>query len=301
MSHFHSFSKSLYILNYHDVSWATDVHMRSLGGTVTPHHFDTHVKYYSNHGELISIQDGIEQLQSGQGFDSPKFAFWFDDGFLGVRRYAKPILDPYGVTAGTSVCSRFVGRDEMFWRAKMAYLASVDGLRVLRSNFRNMGLAGNALLKPWTIEHFNAEIVEAIDIAYDQHSSECFRERAFDVFDTHEGIQELVDAGWLIANHSAAHYPWQSKHGEPRFVEQFNECEPLIATVGGDTSFWVLPFEHGSMNTPENHDFYTSVSGRHDKIIVRVCGKPNTPELFHETGMIYRSSPNTSQRYRDPL
>ena len=38
----------------------------------------------------LSVPDALARFQSGP-LDRPLFSFWFDDGFLGVRRHAAPI------------------------------------------------------------------------------------------------------------------------------------------------------------------------------------------------------------------
>jgi hypothetical protein len=120
-----------YILNYHDVNWESSLLVRGIGGTVSPDVFLEHIRSLRAVGKIISVREGLELLHEGHVFEQPTFSFWFDDGFVGVRRYGLPILNNEGITAAISVCSRFVDRTEMFWRSKLSYLRYVDALRTL--------------------------------------------------------------------------------------------------------------------------------------------------------------------------
>src|SRR5215471_12480919 len=131
-------ARGWYIILYHDVSWEETPFTSHLGSTCPPDVFRDHVRTCEELGELVSIQDGIERVKKGD-IASPLFSFWFDDGFVGVRKYAAPILAAHGVTGAISICSRFAMRTEMFWRCKLSYLHSIDAGRHLRARLRKYG------------------------------------------------------------------------------------------------------------------------------------------------------------------
>ena len=133
-----SINPAWHILSYHDISWEENCYLRSIGGTVPPDIFRSHVATCAQLGTLVSIEEGARRLL-GDKIDGPLFSFWFDDGLIGVRKNALPILEDFGVAGAISVCSRFVFRKEFFWRFKLSYLNTVDGMRILRSHLRKHG------------------------------------------------------------------------------------------------------------------------------------------------------------------
>lgn len=233
-----------YILLYHDVSWEESPFTRHIGGTCPPDVFREHVRVCSELGQLVSVREGMEKLKGGEAA-APFFSFWFDDGFAGVRKYAAPILAERGVTAATSVCSRFANRTEMFWRFKLSYLQSLDAGRHLQARLRRHGYARSDLIRQFSLNRFSDEVLSIIAALYDEAANRCVQEDAFRIFDTPAGLAELHDRGWVIANHSAAHYPIGEKHLCEMLVDQFQECERFIQDLIGTASeFWVSPFAH---------------------------------------------------------
>jgi len=86
-------------------------------------------------------------------------------------------------------------------------------------------------------------MIDIIDSVYEDFTSETFRKDAYRIFDTVEGIRELHHHGWLIANHSASHYPLGEDDHINRLEEEFMECEKdLNRHFDIETRFWVVPF-----------------------------------------------------------
>ena len=65
----------------------------------------------------------------------------------------------------------------------------------------------------------------------------------------------MKDNGWVIANHSAAHYPVGKDSYFDHFFDEFNECEAVINDkLNMETQFWVLPFEKFAYKTKNMED-----------------------------------------------
>ena len=233
-----------YILCYHNVSWEDGPYTRGIQGTTCPPDvFAEHVECVRSLGELVSIPEGIRRLEAG-GDRHPLFSFWFDDGLAGVRRHALPTLSRYNCSAAMSVCSRFFRRVELFWRFQLSYLNHIDGARFLRSRLRKRGFAPGTSVSTFTFDHFSQSNLEALQRVYGEHTSLAVREDAFRLFETEDGLRELAAKDWVIANHSAAHYPVGEAQGVRFLEEQFGECEvALLAAFGKQSDFWVLPFD----------------------------------------------------------
>ena len=217
--------------------------MKGIGGSFPPDIFRDHSEYFNRYGKIVSVKEGFAQYQKGN-IKEPLISFWFDDGFKGVRKYAFPILETYNVKAALSINSRFTLSKEMFWRLKLSFINQVDGMRFLRSKLRKYGYKNNMLVKEFVLDHFCDEIVEAIDHVYNLFTEEYFRRDAFRIFDNFDGIKELQNNGWEIANHSASQYPVGESSYIHKFKDEFMECEKAINSyLGIKTRFWVLPFD----------------------------------------------------------
>ena len=273
-----------YVLLYHDVSWEESPYLRGIGGMVCPPDvFRGHLEQLSRSGRLVSVPEGLEQA-SGAVPTEPLFSVWFDDGYAGVSRYALPILREFGIQAAWSVCSRFVERRELFWRAKLSYLAYVDGLRFLRSRLRRLGLKGGVRIRDFTLDHFSGEVLAAIDGAYSRCSAPHTRSDAFRLFAGRDELRQVRERGWLLANHSAAHYPVGEDSFIGHFEEQFVEGEKWFAErFEARSDFWVLPFDrHRSERLFDR--FRECGDG---KRLVLVGNRANRPDNLGQ-GTIYR-------------
>jgi peptidoglycan/xylan/chitin deacetylase (PgdA/CDA1 family) len=261
-----------YILLYHDVSWEEGPFIRHVGGTCAPDVFRDHVRACRELGEIVAVREGFSRLQAGR-IDEPVFSFWFDDGLAGVRKYAAPILERYSATGAVSICSRFAERRELFWRFKLSYLHSIDAGRLVRSRLRARGYVVDGPLRALSRERFDSGIIEIIDAVFDEAVTESVHKDAFRGFETGEGVRDLQDRGWTVANHSAAHYPIGEPHVMDIVLEQFDECESYLQTLTGRASdFWVFPFD--IKLTGEAVDLVRRE--RSDKAVVLVRNRPNT-------------------------
>ena len=231
------------ILLYHDVSWEQSAYLRAIGGTCPPDLFAEHVAAVAELGEIRSVPEALARFESGP-LERSLFSFWFDDGFLGVREHAAPILRRFGVTGATSICSRFIARQEMFWRLKLSFLISGDGRDRLQDLLSALGWQAEQSIRDFTLDHFSPSLVQQIDEIYWEFTTPQERADAFRLFDTAEGLRELAAAGWTIANHTAAHLPVAEESALPFFPVQFGECEDYLERqFQWRSKFWVAPFD----------------------------------------------------------
>ena len=235
-----------YILLYHDVSWEETPFIRHIGGTCPPDVFRDHLLACKRLGTLVSVQEGTERFMSGK-ITSPLFSFWFDDGFAGVRKYAMPILADHGVTGATSICSRFVNRAEMYWRFKISYLYSIDAGQGLRASLSPLGYSISEQVRNFVMDRFGPEVLSIINSLYEEAVPAATRDDGFRLFETADGLRELCGKDWIVANHSAAHYPIGERHVHHMLMDQFGECASWIQNViGSDSDYWVFPFDRNT-------------------------------------------------------
>ena len=108
-------------------------------------------------------------------------------------------------------------REELFWRAKLSYLHYLDDLQRFRSALRGSGEPPGARAKDHVLDHFRREL-QVLDQVFRESTSEQERADAFRLFDTAEGLAALREQGWLLVNHTAAHYPVAEAAGRALFA-----------------------------------------------------------------------------------
>lgn len=281
-----------YILTYHNVSWEESPLIRGIGGTCPPDVFREHVRTCAEVGALVGVKEGLGRLR-GSDVNEPLISFWFDDGLAGVSRHAAPILAEHGVTGAQSVCSRFATRSEMFWRFKLSYVHAAGADGELRERLHGLGLSRSELLRHFTMDRFCDEVLTAIDQVYAAVAEPSAQHRAFRIFDTPEALSELRRSGWVLANHSAAHYPIGERGVEVPLLDQFLECERfLVDLVGEESGFWVLPFDRGvELSALEP----ARAPGK--RSIVLMGNKVNRPGAGRDPDLLYRiHSPENDRR-----
>jgi len=276
-----------YILLYHDISWEETDFLASIGGTIPPDVFDRQVREAWGMGRLLPAKEAARLYVAGE-ICEPVFSFWFDDGLRGVAACAAPILAEYQAVGAVSVCSGFASREEFFWRFKLSYLNAVDGLRFLRERLRPYGLTPRTMLKPATLDQFSLDVLAAIDEIYERFTTADQRADAFRVFANADDLRSLADHGWLMANHSARHYPVSENSAIDLFDVEFMECQEwMTILLGQPPKYWVLPFDRPRHRA----DKLSAARLRHpDQTFVFVADRPNTPQGNDEPNVLYRIS-----------
>jgi len=269
-----------YILNYHNVDWEDSILTRAVGVTTRPDVFANHLEALAGAGRFVSIPEGQAMLESGEAIDEPLFSIWFDDGFSGLLPYARPLCDRHGVSPMLSICSRFVERREMFWRAKLAFLVYADGLRFVRSRLCRSFEQVPLRVRGWTLHNFSEEMLAIVDEVYREHTTDAFRQDAFRIFADTDDVAALRDAGWLVSNHTAGHWPLAPGLGWDLVERQFDECEPLVRQFTPDNRYWVIPFAFGSEN------YLDQLMDR--ATVVEVGEQRNTAQTWQRTGRLFR-------------
>lgn len=240
--------KGWYILNYHNITSEYTEFDSMIGGSFTPFEFLDHVDTLSQKFSLVSIQEGL-QMWNEDRIDRPILSFWFDDGFIGTRLNAFPILSKLGLTAAMSINSSFVLRTEVFWRHKISFL--------LQSNkadkFKKI-LANDYNYLPWEqvtkfcLDNFTNKLLVQIDELFDECTNDEEKLKAKSLFDTPSGLELLSNAGWLLTNHSANHLPIAEDSAFHLFHKEFQEAEyALSQELSLSDRYIVLPFDRPKM------------------------------------------------------
>ncbi len=112
-------------------------------------------------------------------------------------------------------------------------------------------------LREYTLGEFDLQLRALIHSCFSTHANDQLVKAAFSVFDSVEGLQQLMSNGWILANHSASHFPVSEKKSLPLFLEQFITCDTDLSDMFGKGSpFWVLPFDRKP--DPDLHSIFES-------------------------------------------
>jgi len=275
------------IICYHDVIAEETSLTKWIGVNVTPEQFRSHLDYMSNCGDLISVEDGLQRLFSGEGFDKDSYSVWFDDGFAGVRKNAFPICEEYGIKSAIAVNRNFVEKKDLFWRCKMSHLFQMGKGKELQNRIEELACSEKENVRSWTLFNYSEEVQRIVDEMFANETSSEFRETAFELFEDIKGLQFLRDSGWIVCNHSVSHYPVFEKDGSIFFKKQFENAQDLMDKFEkGNQRFWVIPFDPGDYKNDKEADFYRE--NAEDAIVVRAQNHPNSLSSWRKEKMLYR-------------
>lgn len=265
-----------YILNYHNISWGSSVFESTIGGSFTPFEFSEHISVLLREFEIVSIDKGLE-LWENDKIDRPILSFWFDDGLLGTRINAFPILQKINITAGISINSSFVYRKDVFWRFMVSYLMQPrfrnQLQKMLEKKFKYIRIES---VKCFCLDNFTVALVDAISGMFYNLATQEEVEIAKNLFDHIQGLQCLQENGWLLANHSANHYPIAEKCGYQYFFEEFIRSEEeLSRKLKIENKFLVLPFDRPRKRCFQREEFSSDFPDFNSKVVVAVGNKVN--------------------------
>jgi len=125
-------------------------------------------------------------------------------------------------------------------------------------------------LKRFTMDHFSEAVVEAVSRVYDECTTPEERAAALALFADRHALRELKEAGWLVTNHTSAHYPV----GEDSFIhkleEQFAECaDELGDLLAGSPEYWVLPCDRPMRRSGTLLERFGQTAGDRYLVLVR--------------------------------
>jgi hypothetical protein len=99
---------------------------------------------------------------------------------------------------------------------------------------------------------------------------------AKNLFDHIQGLQCLQENGWLLANHSANHYPIAEKSGYQYFAEEFIKSEEeLSRKLKIENKFLVLPFDRPRRRWFQREQISLDFPDFNSKVVVAVGNKVN--------------------------
>ncbi len=114
-------NRHIAILRYHAVVRPEENFYTSPPIALSPAAFEAHVKYLSRHYRVLSLDEAIDIIRSGQTPPPNSIVFTFDDGYRDNLQAAQ-ILHQYGASGTFYVVTEAIGRESRFWLGEVTYL-----------------------------------------------------------------------------------------------------------------------------------------------------------------------------------
>jgi len=277
-----------YLLCYHEIASSERLHLRGIGIAHAPDQFERHLEHLAEVADLVAPQEAMDRLANGD--DTPMVSLSFDDGYRGVANHARPLLDQVGITAIAAVNSTFADAATapsgdpapVFWRSQLCWLRHKGKLSELASRLQ-MPISD---LRTATMDQYGPAVVNEIAKLYAETDA---ASAAVDRHQMHlnwDEIRGLRDAGWIVANHSANHFPLLEVAGLSQLDAEHTQCEDrLVAELGTESTMWVAPFDRPAQRAPQAiEQMLASASGRHCVVV----GDRVTQTADLDTHLIHR-------------
>lgn len=112
------------VLMYHRVLDASERErsFSSDGIQVSPQTFDRHLRFLRRHFTVVTPDEFVQRLNSGQPFDDGTCLITFDDGWRDNLTNALPLLRKHALQAVIFLPTGFIGSDRCFWQETLARL-----------------------------------------------------------------------------------------------------------------------------------------------------------------------------------
>jgi len=278
--------KAWYIIYYHNISWEENPIIRGLRSVIPPDIFREHIYYLRKYFRIVNVPEGLNLLKENN-MKEPLLSIWFDDGYTGVREYAFPILKEHEMKGAVSINSRFILRQEMFWRYKLSLLSYLTDMVSLVGRLEKFGYKEGNNIGKFVLDNFSEDIYRIIDEFYKKNTDDIIRREAFSIFDTMGGLELLKEDGWTMVNHSSSHCPLTENYGIDKIQEDFDKCEKDINKyLGMETEFFVIPFGKARLRNAGS-EYILKKMKRNNKTIV-LTEKTANKYWNKQEGFIFR-------------
>ena len=188
------------ILLYHRI---VDDHSRFLNkGPVVHHHikhFDKEISYFRKNFPILSMDEIVDRIKLGLGFERPSLAITFDDGYQDNYALACPVLKKHGVPATIYLTTSLIGTRGRIWtdQIELALLKTKKDSFSLPSLF---GAKLNWINTEAQKQKANIRVAEALKLRPDMEREELMQE-FFDALEVDE-VREKNQGTRIMLNWS---------------------------------------------------------------------------------------------------
>jgi len=123
----------LIILTYHSfcTKWP-----RGLFNSIPINRFEKQVRFLKGNFQLVSLQQGIDNLRQGRRADKPYLAITIDDGFQDNYTLAWPVLQRYGVPATIFLATDFIDTGRSPWPTQLIEILERTKVQIMETPYR---------------------------------------------------------------------------------------------------------------------------------------------------------------------
>lgn len=242
------------ILRYHAVVAPHENDYANPTICISPRAFENHVRYFTRHFAVLSLNEVVAALQSGHPLPSNAVVFTFDDGYADNLEAAR-ILHRYGASGTFYLTAACIDRQEPFWLSELiytvlrtrkpAFMLEIDG--VIRETFILQGLTRK---QRWVvietlvglIKSHNRTVRETIRRQLRNQLNDADFETAHDrIILNWKQVQEMIHLGMTIGGHTLTHL--NLPNAEPADARmEIVECKSLLeARVGEEVLHFSYP------------------------------------------------------------
>ena len=233
-------------LLYHHVAESESPFVSRLGITITPQHFEDHVRYLTTHFDVVAFSALAERAG-----DPRAVALTFDDGFRSVATHALPILERYRCPMKLYVCESIIDGGLLWLNKLSVVLGRLDGNAL--EDFLTAALArpaGAPRREPIIecIEYFApGRTTEVVDDFYSRFALAGTPRLFLDESEIRTLLEHpLVEVG----SHTRLHLPQHSLNDADRHDEIVVAHRDLVARFGSGIRGFALPFGYRTHFTP---------------------------------------------------
>lgn len=119
-------NQNISILRYHAIVSPEDNFYTSPPIALSAVEFEAHVRYFAKYYTVLSLDEAVDIVRSGQTPPPNSVVFTFDDGYLDNLEAAR-LLNKYGANGTFYVVTEVMGRKTRFWLAEVTYLILKTG------------------------------------------------------------------------------------------------------------------------------------------------------------------------------
>ena len=190
-------------------------------GAAVHHHikdFKREIMYFKRHFQILSMDEVVNHIKLGRGFERPSIAITFDDGYLDNYTLAYPVMKKDGVPATIYLTTGLVGTPDGIWTEQIG----TAFLETKKDQFNFSALLGDRTIPITTKEEkeqANTKVSETLKLIPDDERRELIRElfeklEVGDKFGKYVGermmlnwdeVQEMRKDGMTMGSHSHTH------------------------------------------------------------------------------------------------
>ena len=252
--------------------------------------FEKQLNLMKENYDVVAPAEAIDAILKGR---KGRFAtIWFDDAYKSVLDIGLPILRRHKITAVVSVCSSFYRNTDVFWRKKLAVLLMYGHGPRLSKYFVDSGVLSrctNRTLMRESLNEFSVGLIQALNQYVCENGLGWLVEPVFEEFCDKSDILSLIEHEWVVANHSANHFPITEPSAFDLITTEFanNEMD-IISDFGLETDFYVAPFCREGMIDVRVSSFADELHKR-EKYLVLVNELDNSRQNLKD-GIIFRKT-----------